>query len=279
MRLIIFLFVLINISCNSKVDNKTVEEKKIVKDNFKINSIDYNIKPNQESKKQRNCHLPIDHPAHSDPYYNGHLHENFNPQQKDFSKEFFELRTQDSNNFKNQISSLDCSNVWSKESLKNGIIGLNYRTINIEYEKVQKINKYKYSILGKSRVKKNICDFEGYLMIKHVHLYENSDVLDIKQGKIIGSYELKENPKQKHSGVFKGTFESYFYFESDSIIKLDNLFDGADGYHNNSFVGTWESYNNSKIKKCIWGDYRLPFTFDYDVGDGEMIINEKYREN
>jgi hypothetical protein len=53
----------------------------------------------------------------------------------------------------------------------------------------------------------------------------------------------------------------------------------ADGYNNRTFVGTWISYSMKAVKKCIWGDYRLPFTFDFDCGDGEMHVCEKYVQN
>ncbi len=55
--------------------------------------------------------------------------------------------------------------------------------------------------------------------------------------------------------------------------------DVADGYNNRTYVGTWTNFKGSAQKKCIWGDYRLPYTFDFDCGDGEMIINEKYKKN
>jgi len=43
--------------------------------------------------KKYYCKLPKNDPAHFNPYYNGHLCENFNPQQTDFSKEYLNLQT------------------------------------------------------------------------------------------------------------------------------------------------------------------------------------------
>jgi hypothetical protein len=64
-----------------------------------------------------------------------------------------------------------------------------------------------------------------------------------------------------------------------SKMLLDESMDIADGYWNRTFVGTWTEYKTQKSKKCIWGDYRLPFTFDFDCGDGEMVICDKYVKN
>mgnify|MGYP000961084409 CR=1 FL=1 len=39
------------------------------------------------------CSLPKNHEAHSDPYYNGHLCENFDSKQVDFSTEYLNLQS------------------------------------------------------------------------------------------------------------------------------------------------------------------------------------------
>ena len=62
-------------------------------------------------------------------------------------------------------------------------------------------------------------------------------------------------------------------------IKIDESFGIADGYYNRTYVGIWKSYKTDKKKKCIWGDHRLPFTFDFDCGDGEMRVCDKYVAN
>src|SRR5271170_3084342 len=79
------------------------------------------------------CTLKPDDPAHFDPYYNHHLCENFNPEQTDFSKEYFELQTR---SYKNEIGQLqqtlsfDYSPIWTTNNLRqNGVLGLNYQRI------------------------------------------------------------------------------------------------------------------------------------------------------
>ncbi len=62
-------------------------------------------------------------------------------------------------------------------------------------------------------------------------------------------------------------------------MQVDESAGDADGYWNRTFIGTWTEYGTAVTKKCIWGDYRLPFTFDFDRGDGEMMVNDKYKMN
>ena len=213
------------------------------------------------------------------PYHNGRLTENFEPNQKDFSKEFFELRTRDSNNFLDSLYRFNCSNIWLDQNENDGILGLDYKYLTMKFNNIVKKDSVTYFIQGKSKVGKNICDFEGEIILKYAHKSKHTDLPNITQGSLAGIYELRENAKQKYSGIFKGTFESFFLIDSLNNIHKDQLFEYADIYYNNSFVGTWEGYKDKNIKKCIWGDERLPFTFDYDIGDGEMIINEKYLKN
>lgn len=231
------------------------------------------------------CKLPKNHPYHFDPYYNGHLCENFNPEQIDFSKEYFDLQTKlyskQSNEIKKALKS-DFSSIWlTEESQQDGIIGLNYQRIQIHINKVSKTpNPDIYLIEGKSKVKSNICDFKGELKLELLFHKDCEDNELSKCAELFGSYVLYEDSMQNHSGYFKGIMECAVYFDKiTNSIRLDESMNIADGYWNRTFVGTWTEYNSKKSKKCIWGDYRLPFTFDFDCGDGEMRACEKYEKN
>ncbi len=57
------------------------------------------------------------------------------------------------------------------------------------------------------------------------------------------------------------------------------MFSFGDGFKNNQFVGTWKSYKNKVVKKCHWGDYRIPDCGDLDIGVGDISINKKYVRN
>ncbi len=223
----------------------------------------------------------------STPYYNYDLYKHFNPEQIDFSKEYYELQTkryQNNENILNQLIKYDFSKIWfSRNQEHNGIIGKNYQRIQIHIDTVYK-NTYddkNYIVIGKSKVKDNICSFKGDIKIISIFIDKDCDYEDFSNcGDLFASYTFYEDSTQYHSGIFKGITECSIYVDKkNKKIILDDLSDGADGYWNRSFVGTWSNYSNKIKKKCIWGDYRLPFTFDFDCGTGEMHINEKYANN
>ncbi len=231
------------------------------------------------------CRLPKDHEAHFDPYYNGHLCENFDPKQTDFSKEYFTLRTRHTTeNVVHDLAGFDLSAIWlTLDDHQNGVIGLDCKRIRVFIGKVTKDPKDKllYHVEGKSNVNGNICDFKGD--IKILNAYEipaDSESEHENSGRLLAEYTFYEDKTQKSVGSFKGIHECFYYLDNKSKKGfIDESFAVADGYFNRSFVGTWTSYNTKAIKKCIWGDYRLPFTFDFDCGDGEMKVCDKYVQN
>ena len=96
-----------------------------------------------------------------------------------------------------------------------GFIGANYQRFDICPISITKMNNYvqQYSITGKTRVKNNICDFNGILTISEItefkepfHFIDNPVPETLTRGFIIGKYELQENPLQLNSGKFDGDF-------------------------------------------------------------------------
>jgi hypothetical protein len=162
-----------------------------------------------------------------------------------------------------------------------GFIGDNYQRIRIKFISVIKNedNPSQYFIYGKSMVKENICEFQGYLTIKNVFNFKNSEYPETRTGKVIGEYIFFENPSQKHVGSFRGVFCSNWYFDKDGNLKYDDLMDGADGFSNNGFVGTWTNYLGTVTKICNWGDDRIPMSGDLDSGAGEFHPDQKYVNN
>ena len=231
------------------------------------------------------CKLPKEHEAHFDPYYNGHLCENFDPKQVDFSKEYLELRTRHRRESSLQdLAGFDLSAIWTTtDNQQNGVIGLDCKRIRIFISKVTKYPKdnLMYHVTGKSNVNGNICDFSGY--IKLLRVYESSPDGESEHensGNLFAEYNFNEDKTQKGVGSFKGVFECFYYLDRKNKKGfLDESSDIADGYFNRTYVGTWTSFSTKAVKKCIWGDYRLPFTFDFDCGDGEMHVCDKYLQN
>lgn len=222
-----------------------------------------------------------------DPYWEGRNSKYFNPEQIDFSNEYFNLQKKrfiKNKNILNQLLKYDFSTIWLRGNIsQNGVIGKNNQRIQIHIDSVYKsINNDKtYIVIGKSKVKENICDFKGEITIISVYIDKECDYSEFKNcGDLFASYIFYEDSTQYHSGIFKGITESTIYVDKkNKKVKLDESNAIADGYWNNTFVGTWCNYSGTISKKCIWGDYRLPFTFDFDCGDGEMHPCEKYINN
>lgn len=59
------------------------------------------------------------------------------------------------------------------------------------------------------------------------------------------------------------------------MIRLDIDVGGGE-FNKRNYVGIWQSYKAKAVKRCVWGDYRLPYTFDFDIGSEDMRINPKY---
>ena len=184
----------------------------------------------------------------------------------------------------------DFSNIWSVTDNQNvyGIIGDEHQRISIKLISIFRISNgpFLYNVYGKSKVKENICEFYGNIVIKEIreikelHFGVDAEYADkgIKnQGILVADYEFYESKEQKHSGIFKGKLYSKWYLNSKNEIVYDNIEFISDGYLNNAFVGVWKSYSTGKEKNCNWADYRVPIANqDFDIGAGEFSVSEEY---
>jgi hypothetical protein len=93
---------------------------------------------------------------------------------------------------------------------------------------------------------------------------------------ISGSYSFSEDTTQAHSGIFKGDFQSNFYLDKNNKVHYDDIALGSDAYTNNQFVGEWIGYKSKLIKRCNWGDFRVPYSGDLDMGAGDFSPYDKY---
>lgn len=220
-----------------------------------------------------------------DPYHFGDLSEHYDTNTIDFSEEFLKTNTKQASTYgklvdeKIQNYTFDVENIFKGK--QNGAIGFNYRRIIITINEAHQ-NKnmpLTFDIKGFSSVSGNKCDFIG--KITFISAFEIEKNYDYKgQAVLLCRYKFLENKHQKYSGVFKGTFESSITINhSTKTVEFDDSFRIADGYANRTYVGAWKSYKSDLEKKCIWGDNRLPYTFDLDIGVGEMFISDKYIEN
>lgn len=191
---------------------------------------------------------------------------------------------------KRQFANYDLSKLWTitDDQFVYGFIGDSYQRIRIKFTSVKKIEKFTYAVIGKTKVKDNICNFKGTFSISALGKLETTSYgvddqykkLGIKgQYHISGQYTLTEDSTQKNTGVFKGKFETSFYLDKNNKVHYDNIDLDADGFANNEFTGTWTQYTPQKTKVCNWGDYRIPNSGNLDIGAGEFSPNEKYIKN
>ena len=158
-----------------------------------------------------------------------------------------------------------------------GYIGPNYQRFYIHFTSViQNPNKrLEYFVYGKSKVKTNICCFQGIITIMEAKTYDDPDFPGKKQGIVKGNYEFFEDPEQKSTGIFKGNFQTNFYINNKGEIKYNDLM-SDDSFHNNQFEGTWTGYKSIEPKKCSWGDFRIPDGEKLDCGVSEFSPRDEY---
>ncbi|MBN2174264.1 MAG: hypothetical protein JW731_09040 [Bacteroidales bacterium] len=190
-------------------------------------------------------------------------------------------------NFKSKYLSYDFSTLLIPRQEFLGYIGSDYRRIRIYYTSVFKDtnNPEIYRIIGISVVLDNVCDFQGTITVEQVREYKTMHFgVDDKyknsgfksQGLVIGKYEFREDPGQYHSGIFSGIVTLYWYTDKYGILHYDDLEFQSDRFKNNQYVGTWSDYGHEITKPCNWGEYRIPFSGDLDIGSGFFSPNPKY---
>ncbi|WP_320052454.1 hypothetical protein [uncultured Acetobacteroides sp.] len=198
-------------------------------------------------------------------------------------------------NFIAELTKYDISHLWTlnKFQVENdttiverkeplGYIGDNYQRFYIHFcSAIQNPkNKLEYFICGKTRVRNNICNFQGKLIIKEAKIYKTEDYFpELTQGSVLGTYEFFEDAKQKGTGILSGTFSTDFYLDEKGQLKYNALLFVADTFSNNLFEGIWSNYMSKETKKCNWGDYRIPDSNELDGGTCEFMVKSKYATN
>lgn len=181
----------------------------------------------------------------------------------------------------------DFSGLWLQSEYVRGIIGNDYQRIRIKLLNVVKNenNPEEYIVYGKSMVRTNICEFIGKITIQRIqetnreHFGVDDEYAGTTktQGLITASYELFEDKRQKHTGMFSGELKTKWYLDNNNEIHYDDINSVSDAYFNNSFVGIWKAYNSNKSKICNWADYRVPnVKCGFDIGAGEFSPDEAY---
>ena len=165
-----------------------------------------------------------------------------------------------------------------------GFIGVNRKRLRITFTSIKKSEKNKdvYEVEGFSTVmNKNKRTFKGtFSLLSHYKFAEQTvDVPLPKKGEIVGystfSYELAEDENLTATGVFKGKM-IVMWFKKVNAAPVYYIPFHDDGERNYQFFGTWTSYTTKKTSVASWGEYRIPCSGDFDLGDVDFGPNPKY---
>lgn len=133
----------------------------------------------------------------------------------------------------------DISNVWMNNSHSyTGTISKDKTPIQVKFnisEQDQKKDQ-EYFISGFSLVENNSTKFEGKLRITK---YKDGS----KRNTVFGEYELAEEVKGQHSGIFRGKF-IYTFIWNKKTQQIEKQFI--------EFTGDWKSYDGSLNYPTNW---------------------------
>lgn len=187
--------------------------------------------------------------------------------------------------YRDKYSNYNYALIWltTKNLYIVGFIGDKYERLRMKFISVKKdsSNSDVYYITGKSMVKNNVCNFTGKVTITNIKCYKYIEQKDsvIKEGILFGDYCFYEDSTKSGSGVFRGSFASCWYINKKHKLKYDDLTGVCDMFCNNQFAGVWVSYKSHAVKTANWGDWRIPFSGNLDVGTGEFFPDPKYKMN
>lgn len=181
----------------------------------------------------------------------------------------------------------DLSNLLTPRTEFLGYIGDNYQRLSVTITSIKRSNApNSYLVSGTTRVKDNVNTFEGTIAITQIRQYarmhygvddEFKDAGFRAQGVAIGSYTFNETQSQPHSGVFQGVVTAYWLVDKEGGLKYDDIEASfSDSYQNNQYVGTWRPHSSKATKVANWGEHRIPFSGDLDIGAAEFGANPKY---
>jgi hypothetical protein len=164
-----------------------------------------------------------------------------------------------------------------------GFIGKDFQRFRIYFSSISKdpADPSLYHVRGKTKVREVICDVVGKMRLQWIRRLHQPDVCENSirpavQGISFFSYEFNEDSTQRHSGYFRGTATVQWYVDAQNTLAYDQTWSCSDFYGNNFFAGTWTSYTTNDSKPCNWGNARIPFSDQLDVGVGEFSPDPAY---
>jgi hypothetical protein len=190
------------------------------------------------------------------------------------------------------------SDYFTNGSPLNGFFGPdNYRIEFVITEvKQDAYNVNIYHVKGKNRHKGMITPFEGEISIIDIASFSDPNIiptyltdLNVKGLYALnGTFQLRENPTAKFSGIFEGKFLTEVSLNADRIdgglsinewYYSENLPSHGAGLR---YDGKWTNYSDpNDAKNVVWASDFFRFANeilkDFSYGEREVEINEKYR--
>jgi hypothetical protein len=204
----------------------------------------------------------------------------------------FALRQEDA---LDRYVSHDFSSLLIPRSQFLGYIGDDYRRLRIRINNVHRKpdRENLYLVTGVSEVagapgEFPYNDFRGTITVVQVREYKSmhygvdefyKSERPKAEGVLIGRYRFEEERSRPNSGVFEGIVTLNWVLDRYGVVQYDDIeSQSSDNYRNNQYVGTWTSFISGKTKIANWGEQRIPFSGDLDMGAGEFSANPKYRD-
>ncbi len=184
----------------------------------------------------------------------------------------------------NYLETTDVGFIWGgpvSQDKRLGFIGEEYQRFQIHFNSIIQNydNPYEYFVYGKTKVRDNICEFQGSLIISEISYEKDEEHPDLNTAYLAGDYVLFEDQACLHSGIFRGEFISFVYIAKDSIMYYNDLDNEKPSYSNNLFTGEWFHYESDLVQICNWGDNRIPGAADLDIGSNEFKPSYRFLEN
>jgi len=185
-------------------------------------------------------------------------------------------QSDNSNNFYSSIKNYDLSCLWTADSILAedreggrqkikrfeplGYIDTNYQRFFIRIISVtrKKDNPYEYFVSGKTKIKDNICSFQGTIKVSNADTGRTEEFPLLKVGAVTCEVLFSEDKNLPNSGIIQGKLTSYFIIDWKGKMRYDAIMYVADNFYNNQFKGTWTSYKTKTSIICNWGDYCQP---------------------
>ena len=142
-------------------------------------------------------------------------------------------------------------------------------TLSLALQKLRALLKFPYN------------DFRGSITVSQVREYKTmhygadnfyESEMPKAEGVLVGRFRFEEERQRPNSGIFEGVVTVNWVLDRYGVIQYDDIeSQSSDAYRNNQYVGTWTSYKGGKAKVANWGEQRIPFSGDLDMGAGEFF--------